>query len=126
MGISGVRIPREEIIEAIKVARGNINHIAAHLGCAPSAVYDWKKKDPKINAMIEEERLKFRYSLVHKAENALEKKIDDGDTASILFALKTQGRDIGYSQDDLSRVATEFSAIVRGQMDKAAKKSDGD
>ena len=76
-------------------------------------IYNWMKSDPEFEQAMKavlEERKDF-------AENAMLQKIQAGDTACILFYLKTQCRDRGYiERSELavdSAVDEELKSLAR-------------
>lgn len=78
-----------------------------------TTIFRWRKEDAEFDQALNEvleERKDF-------AENAMLKKIQSGDTACILFYLKTQCRDRGYiERSELavdSAVDEELKSLAR-------------
>lgn len=46
------------------------------------------------------------------AEGKLDEKIDNGDTAALIFFLKTQGRSRGYGQDESSNKEQKIKIVI--------------
>lgn len=70
---------------------GNISVAAKSFGVERQTMYNWIKKD-ELELSLEE----GRETLLDMAENKLAKNIGDGDTTSLIFFLKTQGKKRGY------------------------------
>lgn len=85
-------VSNAKIAEVIRKNYGNITVSANNLGMNRSTMYLRINKSPELKKVV----LEGRESLVDIAESALLKNIVKGDTASIIFALKTQGKDRGY------------------------------
>lgn len=65
----------------------NLSKALKEVGIPKSTYYNWKKKDPDFCTQIDGlELLKIDF-----AESALFKKIEEGDTRSIIFYLETKG-----------------------------------
>lgn len=86
------RLSKDKIRKALKATAGNVTAAADQLGCTRRSVYNWLDRYPELKEAVAEERER----LVDLAESALKKKISEGDTASIIFTLKTLGKKRGY------------------------------
>ena len=84
---------KSKVEEAILNAYGNISVASKSLGASRSNVYAWIK-DYDLKDVIQ----KGRDKAIDFAENKLMKKINEGDTACLIFFLKTQGRKRGYTE----------------------------
>lgn len=78
----------------LKIYQKNMGVVAKacrEANIARTTFYDWRKNEEFAAEckMLDEEVIDF-------AENALYRKIADGDTTSIIFFLKTKGRHRGY------------------------------
>lgn len=82
----------EEVRDALIEAKGLVGPTAEALGCDYSTVTNYVKRHPTL-AQVQEVA---RGQLVDKAESMLYKKISEGDTTAIIFALKTVGKRRGY------------------------------
>jgi len=82
----------DEMVAAAHDSYGLIAKMATALGCERQTVYNYAKKYKTVEAAIEQ----ARHGIVDIAEVALLKKITSGDTASIVFVLKTLGKNRGY------------------------------
>ena len=82
----------EQVIQALEKHQG-LAALAAHsLGVTMQTVYNYRDRYPTIAARMKE----LRERRTDRVELALYDKINAGDTASIIFYLKTQAKDRGY------------------------------
>lgn len=104
----GVHIKDETIIEALKACKGMIYLTARRLRCDQSTIHRRANANPKIRAVIEQERQEF----VDTAELALLGAVTRGEAWAVCFALKTQGRQRGYSERwDMEELRRELEAF---------------
>ena len=82
----------EQVINAIKTSRGILSSAADSLGCHRRTVDRYVAKYPTVREEYEEANER----VIDFAESRLLKNINDGDTASIIFFLKTRGKRRGY------------------------------
>jgi len=87
-------ITAEQAIKAAYDSKGNCTVIAKNLGCGASYVHKLKKKYPTFEKVVFEEREKQK----DRAESQLFKLVEDGNITAIIFYLKTQAADRGYSE----------------------------
>lgn len=83
---------KKDFLEIFKQKLGNISVACRAYGIDRTTYFRWYNKDANFkNAAdnVKEVRKDF-------VESALDKKIQEGDTAAIIFALKTLCRDRGY------------------------------
>jgi hypothetical protein len=88
------RLTPDVVIPALIEAYGIVTVAARSLGVNPNSIHEAINLYPEIKAAVQA----GREHLIDKAEGALSKKIGEGDTAAIIFALKTIGRQRGYSE----------------------------
>ena len=81
-----------EVIEAIKEARGFVTVAASKLGCSRTSMYVYLKRFATAQTALEDEREK-RHDFV---ESKLMKAIDNDNITAMIFYLKTQCKDRGY------------------------------
>jgi len=81
-----------EVIEAIKEARGFVTVAASKLGCSRTSMYVYLKRFATAQTAIEDEREK-RHDFV---ESKLMKAIDNDNITAMIFYLKTQCKERGY------------------------------
>lgn len=84
----------EQIKDALIKAKGFISQAAINLKCEPQTVRNYIARYPELNDVLKEQR----ESLLDFAESKLIKNMDKGDTTSLIFFLKTQGRTRGYQE----------------------------
>ena len=82
----------KEIIEAIHETKGIVSVAARRLGISRKAIYDARDKYKGVAEALED----AREAMTDFAEGQLYKNIQKGDTTSIIFYLKTQGKARGY------------------------------
>ena len=87
-------IKKKAVVEAYKKAFGNVSVTMASVGIDRTVFYDWLKADAEFKEAID--NVQPEEVFVDFAENALTKRIQDGDTTAIIFALKTKGKKRGY------------------------------
>ena len=98
------KISNEAIIKVLNKQGGLLKQSAKKIGIARSTLYLWiygrKSKDESKVLEPDEELIQAvkdaREDMIDYAEGALKKKIKEGDNTSIIFYLKTQGKDRGY------------------------------
>jgi predicted transcriptional regulator len=97
----------ETIKNTISQAMGNLTIVAKSLGVSRTAVFNWVQ-EYELKGIVEEAR-ENRLDFV---ESALDNLIKKGDTAAIIFFLKTQGRSRGYSEKvDVEHTGKDGGAI---------------
>ena len=82
----------QEVIDALHAAHGYVSKAAKLLLCDPSTLYAYRNRHPTVAAAW----LAIREKRHDYVENALMKRIDQGDTTAIIFYLKTQAKPRGY------------------------------
>lgn len=87
-------ITAEQAIAAAKDTKGLVSKIASNLGVAVNYVYALQRKYPTFKQAVLDER---EIQKDH-VESKLYSRINGDDTTAIIFYLKTQGRDRGYSE----------------------------
>ena len=85
---------KEAFILAFEKTFGNISQACRAIGVSRRTYYDWIEKDKKFKTNLENTDVSEH--LKDFIESALIKKINSGDTASIIFAAKTKLKDRGY------------------------------
>ena len=102
----------------LKIYQKNMGVVAKacrEANIARTTFYDWRKNEAFAAEckMLDEEVIDF-------AENALYRKIADGDTTSIIFFLKTKGKHRGYIER--TEVAAEVSDSRKKEIEELAIK----
>jgi hypothetical protein len=88
----GLRYTYDEVRMALEVNGGNAVLASRSLGCQPSTIYRWIDREPDLQLI----RKDAGRELVDLAKIALRGRITRGDTAAIIFTLKTLGKDEGF------------------------------
>lgn len=87
------RLTKKAVAETIIEMRGNISAVARRFDKSRKWIYEYcKEKYPELWEVVEE----AREMMVDDAEAVLQRKILQGDTTSLIFYLKTQGKQRGY------------------------------
>jgi len=95
--------------KALRDARGNISHVAREMGVSRSTLYRYITDSASLRQTLEDAREEF----LDIAEDALMRKVNEGDTASIIFALKTRGKDRGYVERMQQEVSGKDGGAIR-------------
>ena len=95
-GLNGLSKKREhtaeKIITALKDTRGLLTMAARKAGVSYTTVKRYATEFPSVRQAVDE----AKESMTDFAEGKLYEKISKGDTACIIFYLKTQGKKRGY------------------------------
>jgi hypothetical protein len=83
---------KNDVIGAIRQYRGNISAIARAFQVSRAAIYDYISNKPDLKQLIQDER----ESMIDDAESEIYKQFKKGNTAALIFFLKTQGKQRGY------------------------------
>ena len=81
-----------KLIELINKAMGNQTLVAKTLGVSRQSIWKWCKDDPELQAALDQSR----ETMLDNAESKLYSNALNGDTTSLIFFLKTQGKRRGY------------------------------
>ena len=114
--MSGIKIPKELIEEALTKSRGNISRAADKIGCHRHTLHSRIMADTDLKVHLES----FRERFLDDTEDVFQNKVLSGDTTSMLFALKTLGRKRGYDIIERDVVA---EGATRGVLDFIFNKS---
>jgi uncharacterized protein (UPF0262 family) len=88
------KLQKETFLETYKRSFGNVAQSCNTVGIARQTYYNWLEKDNKFKEAINEIAPKDLF--LDFVESKLVEKINTGDTTSIIFALKTKGKNRGY------------------------------
>ena len=94
---------KKEMIEALKKTLGVVSPACDIVGIARSTHYNWMKNDENYKKEVDE-LLDFQIDFV---ESKLFENINNGDTTSAIFYLKTKGRERGYIEKQEIKVDLE-------------------
>jgi len=129
MATSGVPLTdkdKDDIKRALKKTGGFVRQSAKLAGVEYNTIYNAAKKDPSIQKAIDDAREERRENLVAIAEKRIAEKMDkELDTTSIIFTLKTLGKDRGWSQDEKSFIQALQPIILDYAKAQAEKKTNG-
>tara|TARA_R110002096_G_scaffold54185_1_gene140011 strand:+ start:160 stop:498 length:339 start_codon:yes stop_codon:yes gene_type:complete len=83
---------KEKFLELLSKNAGNVSRACTAMSCSRRAYYDWYENDKAFKFVVDE----IQESLIDNAESQLQTLIGDGNTAAILFFLKTKAKARGY------------------------------
>lgn len=133
MGISGIPVTeqtKKNIKWALEETGGLVVPAAKLANVTHTTIYNLNRSDPECKNMIEEARKKRMERIVNKAEIKIEEKIEAGDTTSIIYSLRTQGRSRGWEQKDKQEIdqiivsVTDYANAKTIEEDDCEKPSD--
>ena len=87
-------LKKKSFIEAYQKSFGNVSQSCKASSISRQTFYNWKDEDKEFLSEIESAEPDEIF--IDFAENALVKRISEGDTTAIIFALKTKGKKRGY------------------------------
>lgn len=82
----------QEIVAALREARGMVYHAAAKVGCEADTIYKRSRSSPAVAAAMRAERGK----VLDTAESKLFDAIEGGEVWAVTFALRMLAKDRGY------------------------------
>jgi hypothetical protein len=82
----------EAVINKIKEMHGNVTSVSRAFKMSRQTLYKYINDHPTVQAALDESR----ETMIDNVESALYTKALKGDTASMIFFLKTQGKKRGY------------------------------
>lgn len=109
-------IPFDVVAKAYKSNAGNLSLTAEALGIDRSTLWDWRKKYPELERMLND----YDESLGDLAESKLMMAINEGNLTAIIFYLKTKHKGRGYIEGQEIR-ATVSTAIKNMSQEEAAE-----
>ena len=83
---------KKKLLKALLDTRGLVLTACKKAKVSRSQHYKWCKVDKEYKASVDE----INDMMVEGVESKLKDLIDDGNTAAIIFYLKTKGKDAGY------------------------------
>ena len=83
-----------ELIAEIHAKKGNISAVARAFGVSRTAIYNWMQGKVTVMAALADSR----ETMLDNAESILYKKALEGSTPELIFFLKTQGKQRGYTE----------------------------
>lgn len=113
---------KDRFIDELKKAGGIISAACENAGISRQTYYNWKDADPGFAAMVDD----VMQAQIDFVESRLMKNISAGDTTSIIFYLKTRGKNRGWtekpSQQQGVAQPTAASALPDAGHDELAEK----
>lgn len=103
----GIKVKKEDIIDALRKTRGNISQAANLLGCTRLTIHRAVDADTDIKQAREQGRETF----VDELEESAEFEAINNPNAHVLkmFMLKTRGKARGYEQSDNKEAAQDIA-----------------
>jgi hypothetical protein len=98
---------KEKFLKALKLNLGNISEGCKAINISRQTYYRWIDDDQDFKSKCQN----VSESLIDLAENRLLEKINDYDTTSIIFFLKTKGRKRGYQEKQELELTKPISEI---------------
>lgn len=95
---------REQVLEAVRKATGNLSVAAKILKCSRQTVYNASKRWKTVAAEIAQQRA----TIVDLAEQRLIDKVNEGQWPAIKYVLSTLGKTRGYGPEPETVTAIEF------------------
>ncbi len=83
---------KKKILAALAKSSGNVSEACKAVGISRGTFYLWREEDEAFKTDISE----ITEASIDVVEGELMKKIKSGDTACIIFFLKTRGKTRGY------------------------------
>ena len=119
---------RKAIADVYEKKAANMSATAIALGVSRTTLYEWREKDPKLDALMHE----VEESLIDFTESKLLAQIKDNNMTAIIFHLKTKGKKRGYTEGeeveikqtnnlDLSGLSDSELATLMALLKKAKK-----
>lgn len=107
------QVRMERFMAAYQATFGNVSQACIAADISLSTYYAWRQSYPEFKEMID--GMKVEDVFVDWVESKLVSKIKAGDTASIIFALKTKGRKRGWEEKvtvDSSQPQVVFNLVM--------------
>jgi AcrR family transcriptional regulator len=109
---------KKEILDLYVKKACNVSAVCTAVGISRKTFYDYVNSDEEFAELIED----AKETLLDNAESILHKKILSEDTVSLLFFLKTKGKQRGYTErteiDNLPPSEPIQVRIVRNNTDE--------
>lgn len=99
---------KEKVIEALEKTMGIVHTACQMVNIARATFYRWIQEDKEFGQKVDE----IKNLQMDFVESKLLKNIGDGKETSIIFYLKTKGRNRGYSENlDITSKGEKFNEI---------------
>lgn len=80
--------------EALKACRGNITKASEMLGITRATLYRFIEENPELEVV----RTEAREAMIDVAEDKLTVAVERGELKAVMFYLRTQGKERGYTE----------------------------
>lgn len=94
----------DEVLDAVREAKGNMSIAAESLGCTRQTIYNASKRWATVRAEIASQR----ETVIDLAEEKLLDKLNDGEWHAVKYVLSTLGKERGYGPEIEPVAAVEF------------------
>ncbi|MBO4234076.1 hypothetical protein FO675_07140 [Riemerella anatipestifer] len=98
---------KELLLSCLKDTLGIVNSACIKAGIARDTYYRWYRADKEFRRRADD----ITETQIDVAEASLLRKIKDGDTTSIIFYLKTRGKDRGYMEKQI--IEAEVNTTIK-------------
>lgn len=114
--IDDLTLKKQAFLDVYASTFGNITVSAKKIGIARCTVYLWIEQDNQFAEQLK--NTKPKEYLKDIAELGLVKRIQEGDTTAIIFALKTQAKDRGYIErtETVNKNVDEFEGKTEEEL----------
>jgi len=114
---------KKQMLEALEACLGIVSDAVAIVNIHRSTHYLWMNNDPEYRAAVEA----LDDVVLDMSESALHRNIKAGDTASIIFHLKTKGKRRGYIERTQveQRTVESFETMTDDELDGELAKLEG-
>ena len=92
--IDKIKLKKESFLKALHNNLGHISKSCDAANICRATYYKWTKDDEQFKEDVDS----VNEGMVDHVEHQLLQKINKGDTTAIIFFLKTNGKDRGYSE----------------------------
>jgi len=115
---------KKKMLQALEASLGIVSTAAAMVGISRQCHYLWMANDSEYKATVDA----LDDLVLDLSETALHTKIKEGDTASIIFHLKTKGKKRGYIERSQveTKAVESFDEYTDEQLDAAIAELEGD
>lgn len=98
-------LKKKTFIERYAETYGNVSASCELTGISRGTYYKWLNEDEEFRIILNE--IEPESKMIDFAENALIKRIAEGDTTAIIFTLKTKGRERGYIEKQIHAITQD-------------------
>lgn len=107
----------KKIPDALKESFGIVTDACRRVGVSTETYYDWRKKCPEFKDECERARLIGEERGRDLGESALYKKIQDGDTACIIYFNKSKNKARGYNESVVNHHTFDLGDLSDEELD---------